>query len=179
MDTINHRIDLIKLLPKNPVTVELGVAEGNFSLDILREWMPRKHYLVDNWGPVSGITGDGTNEQQWHDKNYSSTLHKIREYQHIEILRGITWEMASKVPYGSIDLVYIDACHSYECVRKDIEGWISRIKIGGIMAFHDYLSPDYRVKQAVDNFCEEMNYKINIIPELKNEDAGAWFKIDK
>lgn len=174
---IKHRIDLIKLLPKNPITVELGVAEGNFSLDILREWMPRKHYLVDNWGPVSGITGDGTNEQGWHDVNYSQTIHKIRDYHSIEVLRGITWEMARLVPYSSVDLVYIDACHSYECVKKDIEAWLSRVKVGGIMAFHDYFMPQYGVQQAVDNFCKEMNYEVNIIPELKSEDAGVWFKV--
>jgi len=37
---INYRTDLNKLLPDDAVTVEVGVAEGNFSEHILNNWMP-------------------------------------------------------------------------------------------------------------------------------------------
>ena len=177
MDSMKYRIDLIKLLPNNPVTVELGVAEGNFSLDILREWKPKKHYLVDNWGPINDITGDGTNPQVWHDKNYLQTVQKVNDYKNIEILRGITWEMANFVDDNSIDIVYIDACHSYECVMKDIESWIPKVKKGGIMAFHDYLSMEYGVNQAVNEFAGKNGFSVNVIEENNTFDAGAWFRV--
>ncbi len=175
---IKHRIDLNKLLPKNPITVELGVAESLFSRDIMKAWRPSLHYLVDAWQTIPNITGDGASDQDWHDKNYENVIKLMKPFEgSYKILRGITWEMARLVPYSSVDLVYIDACHSYECVKKDIESWLSRVKIGGIMAFHDYMSDDYGVKQAVEQFCRSMNYEVNLIPELKAEDAGAWFRV--
>lgn len=36
------------------------------------------------------------------------------------------------------DLVFIDANHSYEAVKADIEAWLPVVKPGGVMAFHDY-----------------------------------------
>jgi hypothetical protein len=41
---IKYRKDLNKLLPQNPVTCEVGVAEGFFSRDILELWKPSHHY---------------------------------------------------------------------------------------------------------------------------------------
>lgn len=45
---------------------------------------------------------------------------------------GKTWsgEMA--------DMVFIDADHSYEGCKADIEAWIPNLKAGGILAVHDY-----------------------------------------
>jgi len=47
--------------------------------------------------------------------------------------------LASKdFPDNYFDLVYIDADHSYEFVKKDIENWITKVKNKGIIAGHDY-----------------------------------------
>jgi hypothetical protein len=173
---IKYRIDLYKLLPKNPVTCELGVAEGNFSYDICREWMPTKHYMVDNWSKLN-VHGDGSNDNNWHDRNYEQALYKIRDYHQIEILKGITWEMARLVQDASLDLLYIDACHSYECVKNDLAAWYPKVKPGGVIAFHDYLSTEYGVNQATNEFALQHGLEIHLIPENKVPDAGAWIRI--
>ena len=36
------------------------------------------------------------------------------------------------------DYIYIDAAHDYNNVMKDINGWMSKLKTGGVMAGHDY-----------------------------------------
>ena len=38
----------------------------------------------------------------------------------------------------SVDFVFIDGDHRYEMVFKDIEAWFPKVKIGGIIAGHDY-----------------------------------------
>lgn len=38
-----------------------------------------------------------------------------------------------------VDLLLIDACHTFECVDKDIQAWWPKIAIGGILFFHDYI----------------------------------------
>lgn len=171
---IKHRIELIKLLPERPITVELGVAEGNFSLDICEQWSPRKHYAVDNWGTIENTTGDGNFHQLWHNMNFHTMLWRLRSFPQVKKLIGITWEMANVVPDDSVDLVYIDAGHSYESVKNDLTAWFPKAKRGGVIAFHDYLMPQYGVQQAAQEFCRE-RFELKIIPENKSEDAGAYF----
>lgn len=176
---IKYRIDLYKLLPPSPVTVELGVAEGYFSSDILENWKPSLHYMVDNYGPI-GLRGDGAFSQEWHDKNYYSMLLKVRNFQdRYKILRGPTAAMSEHVKDNSVDLVYVDACHWYECVREDIRAWWPKLKHGGVMAFHDFEDDSYGVKQAVTEFSQNNGLIVNLIPENKKDDAGAWIRKPK
>ncbi|CAE7607985.1 unnamed protein product [Symbiodinium sp. CCMP2592] len=47
---------------------------------------------------------------------------------------------SSKVADGSADLVFIDAAHDYESVQEDLLHWASKVRPGGILAGHDYLT---------------------------------------
>jgi SAM-dependent methyltransferase len=39
---------------------------------------------------------------------------------------------------ASLDAVFIDAAHEYESVRDDIAAWRPKVRLGGILAGHDY-----------------------------------------
>lgn len=171
---IKYRIHLNKLLPLNPVTVELGVAEGNFSQYILQAWNPSLHYAVDFWGTLA-TTGDGAFDQLWHNMNYHTMLWKTHNYaERLKVLRGVTWQMSQHVPDGSCDIVYIDAGHSYEDVKRDLEAWIPKVKPGGVIAGHDFINPAYGVKPAAEEAAAKLGTKLNVINEDKEEDAGFW-----
>lgn len=170
---IKHRIQLIQLLPSNPVTVELGVAEGNFSFDICEQWNPSIHYAVDNWA-TTGTAGDGAYEQKWHNENKRFATERLSRFEQVVIHQGITWDVAKLIQDESVDLVYIDAGHDYDSVTKDIKAWFPKVKVGGIMAFHDYYTRAYGVKEAVEDFCRGRR-SIHEIPEIKAEDGGCYF----
>lgn len=54
-------------------------------------------------------------------------------------------------PSQSVDLVFIDADHSYESVKDDISHWKSKVKKGGILCGHDYGNEFHPgVKKSVD-----------------------------
>lgn len=36
-----------------------------------------------------------------------------------------------------VHLLFIDGCHAYDAVKRDIEGWVPKILLKGIVAFHD------------------------------------------
>ncbi len=42
------------------------------------------------------------------------------------------------VPDDSLDFLYIDANHEYPGVCEDIQLWVPKVKIGGIIAGHDF-----------------------------------------
>lgn len=176
MEPLKYRIDLNKLLPFNPVTVECGVAEGNLSRHICEFWKPQLHYCVDNWATIEGVTGDGNFPQEWHDMNLAITKWKLYNYRHlVKYLKGPSWRMAQHVQDESVDLVYLDAGHYYEAVKMDLEAWWPRLKPGGVMAGHDFSNPAYGVEQAAREFAQREGINLVIIPEDKAEDAGFYF----
>jgi hypothetical protein len=173
--TIKYRIDLNKLIPANPVTVECGVAEGYFSEHILKNWKPQLHYAVDNWSHIAGITGDGNFDDEWHEANYKAAMARFKPFKDkVRVLRGITWRMSQHVPDNSVDLVYIDAGHDEDSVTKDIEAWWPKLKESGVMAFHDFENISYGVNVAVRKFAQKEGINLHRIDEDKQEDAGAY-----
>lgn len=49
------------------------------------------------------------------------------------------------------DFIFLDAMHTYEDVKADIARWLPRLRLGGVLALHDYGHHDFPgVKQAAD-----------------------------
>jgi predicted O-methyltransferase YrrM len=65
----------------------------------------------------------------------------------LKVLEGISWEVATQVPDGSLDFYFIDAAHSYKAVIKDIDAWTPKLKPTGWFIGHDINFP--AVHQAV------------------------------
>ena len=76
-----------------------------------------------------------------------------------------------------IDFIFVDGDHKYATVKADILNWRDSVRVGGIMAFHDYKPSDFDlrtmphldgVRQAVDelmftNYFEEIGRAGSII----------------
>lgn len=174
---ILFRSDLYKLLPPNAHVVEVGVAEGYFSADMLR-WGIEMLWMVDNWSHIPNVKGDGNSPQSWHIMNYEAAIRRTHRPEFgkttINVVRGLSHEVSHVVPDNSLDLVYIDADHSYDGVMSDLKNWFPKLKVGGIVALHDYINPAYGVKRAVADFTHG-KYTVHLLPELKDEDAGCYF----
>lgn len=55
-------------------------------------------------------------------------------------LKMKTTEAAQKIPNESVDYVYVDARHDYCGVAQDLEAYWPKLKAGGILAGHDFLT---------------------------------------
>jgi hypothetical protein len=161
-------------LPK--VAVEVGVAEGRFSKELLDSGFDFL-YLVDIWEQMPFIDGCASFGEDWHDANYRQVRNLFENDNRVCILKGFSHKMASFVSDDSLGLVYIDGDHTYNGCKSDIKVWMPKLKQGGIMAFHDYNDfPNYGVKRAVIEFMKGEN-EINIIEEDgKQENIGAWIR---
>jgi predicted O-methyltransferase YrrM len=104
---------------------------------------------VDTWDFVD--TSSEISEKQC-ENLYNIFLSNIEPVQNnINIVKGISWEMASNYQDDSLDFVFIDAGHDYDSVTKDITNWYPKIKNGGIIAGHDY-HYDVGVYPAVNDY---------------------------
>lgn len=118
--------------------VEVGVALGQsvayLAVELINRGAPCTLDLVDQYtegtapviaylSPVKQIIGD---------------LHK-----------GMSWDAAANYKDQSLDFVFIDAGHTYNDVKKDIDAWLPKIKIGGIIAGHDFCNEYSGIIQAV------------------------------
>lgn len=76
--------------------------------------------------------------------------------------KDILWRLRE----DTFDMVFIDSAHDYESVKREAEQafWIA----SKIIAFHDYGrgGEQVGVTQAVDEFCKDNNYELNLVDTL-------------
>jgi|FLOH01.1.fsa_nt_gi predicted O-methyltransferase YrrM len=69
------------------------------------------------------------------------SLEKFKENtagrDNITLLLGKSEDMVPVLENNFFDLVFIDGDHRYASVKKDIEMSLPKLKVGGVMAFHD------------------------------------------
>lgn len=177
---IKSRLDLHKLLPKDFFAAELGVAEGLFSRDLLAMGAGRL-YMVDSWRHRPGQFGDGASPRRWHLKNELHALQITDPWLTKRvILKMDTTEATAHVPDQHLDLVYIDACHTHDCVLEDLYFWWHKVKAGGVVAGHDYMNKTYGVFTAVAEFAKILGDQgtqldVHVIPENGPDDASFYF----
>ena len=138
---------------------EIGVGQGDFSYHILNNWNGEKLYSIDSWSHDNCWFDKSNASQQEQDKNYRITKEKLRKFGlRSEILRMLLIDARNDcITYDQLDFAYLDARHDYRSTILDIDLWYSAVKIGGILAGHDYKNSFVRknlveVKRAVDNF---------------------------
>lgn len=90
-------------------------------------------------------------------KVYRSFLKTKSRNKNIVETRGYSETVAKEFGKETIDMVYIDADHSYDSVKADILAWSDKVKVGGLIAGHDYCMPD--VSRAVDEIFKKENIR--------------------
>jgi|LakMenEpi03Aug12_release.lakeMendotaPanAssembly.Ray.scaffolds.fasta_scaffold03232_19 predicted O-methyltransferase YrrM len=160
---------------KYKILVEVGVWKGH-SISFLSKKLKEQDYDFDLYGvdlfEQSEIYKNDGNEYLseqipiiWEIYNYNLEINGVRNL--IKDIKDYSWEASKKFEDRSVDFVFLDADHSYESVKKDIESWLPKIKTGGMIAGHDYYNP-CGVKRAVDE----------LLPDMKINSDKIWtFKI--
>ena len=142
---------------------------------------------VDTWeGSSEHLNEDGLLEFDWNvpsekglpilkekclmttDELYNKFLSNIEPVRHIvNPIKMKSVDAAKLYEDSSLDLVFIDAGHSFDNVVADIEAWLPKVRPYGFIAGHDYEWDD-EVKRAVHS----------IFPTISMEVEGCWIKIN-
>lgn len=162
---------IVGLVPFGGTIVEVGCWKGASTIFLALEAREKQVsvFCVDTW--LGSSEHSNTNEVK-ERKLFGVFLENMRPViDDISVLR-ISSVSASRVfEDGSLDAVFIDADHAYESVRQDILCWLPKVKSGGILAGHDYVSAYGGVIKAVN----ESVKNIEII-ECKNNNK-CWFSV--
>lgn len=167
-DVFRNREELPNFLKKlnlNNKGVELGSFKGEFGKTILSGW-EGKLFMVDVWRPMSDEEYDDISNQKNHIDAYSIAMSNIRGFETRGFMLRMDGNEASKLfADESLDFVYIDANHTYEAVKEDLNNWYRKVKSGGLIMGHDYL-PAYFYEGK-----EEKNQALYTFPDGKPEEA--------
>lgn len=129
--------EVILSLPDGSVCVNIGAGFGTSGLAFIESENVKRLYTVDLYQNVSE-NGLGSLD---FEKTVFAEFGFDNDIRYIQI-RGDAAEVGQTWYFGLVDMVFIDADHSYEHCKADIEAWLPNIKLGGIIAFHDYGNED-------------------------------------
>lgn len=150
------RYELLDRLPQHGKVCEMGVANGDFSAEIMARCQPTTLHLVDAWEAQRYCT-DRTKVEE----RFRSQLEQGR----IKIHVGYSIDRLLEFPDHYFDWVYIDTVHDYEVTAKELTISLKKVKVGGIIAGHDYTSGNivtpvcYGVVPAVHEFCVKHHWR--------------------
>lgn len=146
------------LVPQNPFIAEVGVFQGKFSETLLRVFKPRKFFMIDTFSVDDHIDKLFTAEN-----HFDYIQKKFVDKDVFFFIKGFSWDGLHYLLDDSLDYIYIDADHTYDSVKMDIEAAYRKIKSGGILQFNDYCTYSlyedlrYGVLNAVNEFIESHN----------------------
>lgn len=127
--------------------IEIGSFEGQYSKYILEHW-PGHLYLVDVWTHLDETEYIDLSNKLDSKNIICSVFDNVSGFEDRSTLIRTTSERASTLFLDNFfDFIYIDANHRYKYVMQDLIHWYPKLKVGGIMAGHDFIS-DYSLDKC-------------------------------
>ena len=121
--------------------VELGSHYGYsyyvFAEAVARLGLNSRVFALDSW--------EGDDQAGFYGDEVYESVRSVteREYAGIgSLIRGYFEESRRHFTDGSVDLLHIDGRHGYDDVKQDFEAWVSTVRPGGIVLFHDISEHD-------------------------------------
>lgn len=122
------------------------MAKDHLSIAELGSWKGRStHALasgcrgtvtaIDTWLGSADVN-DLTNQMAKQEDVFETFKNNTQQFSNIKIMRRMGSEAAKGYPDKSFDAVFIDAGHTYEEIKEDIDTWLPKAKM--LICGHDY-----------------------------------------
>jgi hypothetical protein len=118
--------------------LEIGVLRGHNAVNLNKLLQPKQLFLVDPWDFCA----------ETHDNNWADTWYRVQGCENIIVIKTKSESFLNMIRSDvEFDYIYldgdhtggdIDQTHPEGGIRLDIQLWWPRVKIGGILAGHDY-----------------------------------------
>ena len=143
------------------VGAEIGVYKGEYTKKFLDKGL--KMYGIDPWRAYDNYNefkNQGLGRfQERQDFLYAHTQRLLEPYGDlITLVRKSSMEAVEDFEDNSLDFVYIDGHHGFRYVAEDLCEWSQKVKVGGIIAGHDYA---LNKKGARDPYVLQVKYVLH------------------
>jgi len=115
----------------NLIGAEIGVYRGKHAKSMLDTEKIKKLYLIDPYEKYSE-TNDLKDLKETREKAYN-----LLKDEEVEFIYKKSEEVIKDIP-DDLDFIYIDGAHDYDNIKKDIENYWNKVKVGGIFGGHDF-----------------------------------------
>lgn len=164
---------MVEKFKSNSHFVEVGTWKGTsaayMAVEIINSNKQIKFDCIDNWIGSEEHTNPNSDKYEIGFKNnpdflFQTYLKNIEPVKNIiNSIRLPSYEASQKYEDNSLDFVFIDAAHDFDNVLLDVKSWYPKVKIGGVIAGHDYTWHE-PVKRAVDKY----------FGKIHEESEGCW-----
>jgi glycosyltransferase involved in cell wall biosynthesis len=143
--TLPELLWLYETAKKMERIAELGSWKGRSTLALLSGCKDGTVTAIDHFRGSVGEEAQAEGKASG-DSVYKAFLKNTAGFANLLITRDSTVEAAAHYSDGYFDMVFIDAEHTYEGVKRDIQAWRKKARV--LLCGHDYSWP--QVKRAVD-----------------------------
>jgi len=141
-------VEIGSCVGKSTIAMALGsLAGGKFPV-----------YAIDPW------------KNPLHEKEFIDNIHSAKVSHLVRMVKAFSmgaWQMYQNGTIPTFEegfsLLFIDGAHAYKSVKEDLQ-WVSLVKKGGMIAFHDYkekLCPG--VAKAIDEYLSSDKVEMTIV----------------
>lgn len=148
------------------IGVEIGVLRGKFTEKLCKAEL--KIYAIDPWMGFSG-QGRHQNEQLIQDGYYEQAKKVLSPYKNCAIIRKTSMDALEDFKDGSLDFIFIDGNHDFRHAAEDIFEWSKKVRVGGVVAGHDYFDTASFARNIV------CNVKVVLDAYVKAFDITNWY----
>ncbi len=177
-------VEQIRKARDGAVFVELGSWKGRSTafvgVEIANSGKNIQFYSVDNWRGSEDEPDHMTDPDVVSGRLFevfSANIAPIRSY--VQPVISDSAAAAARFGDDSVDVVYVDAAHTYQGVMRDLIAWWPKLRSGGTMAGDDWCwYPDEpsnpTVRRAVEEFFGAQGLDIRIHNGSSSKDWLQW-----
>jgi hypothetical protein len=164
------------------VGVEVGSGTCTSLLTLLDQCPKIKTmYAIDSYSPYVNFLKEFSDDvpsfiadEKYADYTKLTGKHNVKYSNHedkVIFIEEESLKSVKKFEDNSIDFIFLDSYFDSESIKKDIESWYPKIKVGGLISGHDWVSND--LQNIVNQFRANQNIK-NTLSHFDN--VWVWKK---
>jgi hypothetical protein len=153
--------------------VEIGTAKGIYAEEFGKAGL--ELYCIDPWRSYDDYEYDENSPVSLRNQ-FEEAKQRLAPYN-CHLIEKFSMDALKDFEDESLDFVYIDGNHGFKYVTEDIFEWSKKVKKGGIISGHDYITTNrefdnIHAKYVVDAYTKAFGIKNWFV--LGRKEIGDW-----